>query len=572
MVKIHLEEMLKKISLAAALFFFPFAKALAFDFANENFYTKVHKQVVAHSWEIPVANTAKGLNVNTLDLAGLLAGDLKNLPTLCKSVGASAGNFSNLQHCLNEIKSLFLFEKSLAEMQLRAFENSLATEIWTDGDLNNSSFDLVADLNVIDAIFFESANILNSRFENSFSQAQLPKLFRLAGLNGVQQKATPKPSPTFTTFWKMLFPAALATNDLQDDLQIENDDQIPACFDPDEIFLETRASQEGNLNGQSIGIPDQQSANENANESSENENDFSTDEDEEADSSDFPNEADRNDSSFPDENAAFHGGEFPDFSEGASESGKGCSGDVVEMFGRIFCIPKFCGQHICIEIDFVPQGEGGKRNNFNKIAGIVGNMKENLQPLFEERNALTPSENTNKSWQIVDWHLPAIGVPISVFTKSPVRIERKESEKMPTATETFSEFQREIFPEGFADFVEETGQSAGFANNEVLLEALFPNCDTLLASSPEADLMELSQNCESEIANATPGIMGTGNILAKRELAGNFQIGLKNERKKNWEKYLKNFAENLEKIGEIVWQLSNKKEIEKIFKTNCKNS
>jgi len=61
---------------------------------------------------------------------------------------------SNLYQCLGNLKENYEYEKKLATLATTLKGDAFASEIWSDGDLSNSFFDLIVDFNIIETILF----------------------------------------------------------------------------------------------------------------------------------------------------------------------------------------------------------------------------------------------------------------------------------------------------------------------------------------------------------------------------------------------------------------------------------
>jgi hypothetical protein len=72
-----------------------------------------------------------------------------------------------LYNCLGILKDNYLYEKKLITLETKLKSEASASEIWSDGDLSNSFFDIIVDLNIIEVILF-SENSYEFPFSDNY--------------------------------------------------------------------------------------------------------------------------------------------------------------------------------------------------------------------------------------------------------------------------------------------------------------------------------------------------------------------------------------------------------------------
>ncbi len=152
--------------LLAIFFYCPQVQAFSAESFAKNFYGDI-KERVENEEKITVSgrvNFSTGLSHNIVE--ELMKGNLstENEQQVRKYCGEEGLIFNSV--CRENLKKTVVLEMDLAEMETQMDLELSADEIWANGTLQDSPFDLVVDLNIIDVILFgTSAEIPLARWD-----------------------------------------------------------------------------------------------------------------------------------------------------------------------------------------------------------------------------------------------------------------------------------------------------------------------------------------------------------------------------------------------------------------------
>lgn len=129
---------------------------------NKNLYLRVYNDIKNTTPQIAVQRVAGFADVSVEDITALRDGEIS-----LGTKGLCGDFFDGVMTCEREILDALEFETSLMELEVDMKEQLQASEIWANGSLADSGFDLIVDLNIIDVILFgKRANIFLQRFED----------------------------------------------------------------------------------------------------------------------------------------------------------------------------------------------------------------------------------------------------------------------------------------------------------------------------------------------------------------------------------------------------------------------
>lgn len=126
----------------------------------------------------------------------------------------------SLYQCISLLKDNYEYEKKLITLETTLKGDAEASEIWSDGDLSNSFFDLIVDLNIIEIILF-GENTYEYPFSDSYN-------FDSTSTNNDDNDTENSVSTEDTE-----------DNNQDDDNDTNEDNEtINICQDPEEIILD----------------------------------------------------------------------------------------------------------------------------------------------------------------------------------------------------------------------------------------------------------------------------------------------------------------------------------------------
>ena len=278
----------------------------------------------------------------------------------------------SLYNCLSTLKENYLYEKNLIAFETRLKGESMASEIWSDGDLSNSFFDVVVDLNIIEIILFGENTYeypFSDNYDFSDDEDDEDNI-------GDQEDSDDSDEDSDED------------NEVTDDEDSGEDDNtdegVEVCQDPDAINI-----------GEDIWIPDS-----NLNTGS---------------GSELTNNIDSNNSDNP-----YLGGEYQ-----FSDDDDDCDG--TSLFQGLLCVdPWPCDKFFCIKVSFIPQKVGNGDSRATSVQEIVTVGLEQLN--FLKGHTLTVRKNSNERF------IPSVSkffdrpIGLDVITQSiPIKLKPKKS-------------------------------------------------------------------------------------------------------------------------------------------------
>jgi hypothetical protein len=488
-------------------------------------YQNIYQSLQASTIEEPLDNTARALGISSDELESALSQG-ENLDQICADLLENIDYFE----CLEEAEALFAFEQTLSEMVAGEKQNALASEIWSNGTLFDSDFDLVVDLNVVDVLYFGSEaqtpnsrtfdpfarNRRNDTIEEDTARSQQSETSSAQGSQdtaqdneSVSQNEEDVESETSET-------ESEDSNPVNEQGYLENNDYLnAACRDPEALYFtgNNNANQEATENNSEA-----EGNHSEANEQSEGSNGSRGNQNSAQDQDRDLNAADNTLPPLPEEPL---GGDYPEFELATEEE---CSGEEVALFGNIYCVPEFCTSVLCVDIEFVP-GRAKVATRENSIKGLIDFAFAELEEAYLQKERLAPERNTLVHFDIRSWNLSDLGENIRIIDKAPTSTDRTTVDQFKTTREEFYEMQSEMFPEGIGAFADNLESTRGFINNRALLDSLLrPQCEEFLAR-------QLSGASESELFDqCLRGLdASTSPLLQDPERIRKFKIELNEE-------------------------------------------
>lgn len=302
----------------------------------KDLYIKIYESIKNDLETTSLERTAKQSNFTQADIKMVLQGELtENLQEKCQQIFESNTNTS-FYNCLGILQDNYQYEKKLATLETKLKAEATASEIWSDGDLSNSFFDIIVDLQIIEIILFGESNY-EYPFADfyDFSDTDEDNTDNKNGETpGDDTGDTPGPNP-------------------DDDQPDNNEDDSEICHDHEALDL-------GNIWRPK---PDKKT-----------ETDLETS------------------SQITSAIASYHGGEY-----NFPEADNSCTG--ISLMQNLLCIdPWPCNKFFCIKFDLIPQAIGNGGTEATSVQELVRIGLEQLNYL--KGHTLTVHENSNERFML----------------------------------------------------------------------------------------------------------------------------------------------------------------------------
>lgn len=531
--------------------------------ASDDFYSKIYDEIKKSKYETPLDRSSSQLGISSDELLGIL-NDKTELSKICKQLGKN-----EIHACYNEASQLFLFEKEVAEIEATEKIHAQATEMWMNGTLNdNDKFDVVVDLNIIDVIYFgKAARIPTSQEFNIFDDNDDDKSDETPEDPEAEKDFGAIDLPTYEVITE---PGEEESSDETENNEEEENEKITEepteedyskfiCQDPDALFFgsgENKSDEEITSDDNSIS-PD----------SSDNKNN-SKSSDKTTLRAGVISGADNH----------YLGSTYPTFGNEDMDSEDTCDGDEVEMFGNMFCIPKFCDNVLCIEIEFIAGRTPDRTTGTGKedcIKCLVDYASNDIEESYRVKDRLNPESHSTKHFWSRIWPPGELSFHIDVFTKPTGVAERITREKDMTLIEEYRSAMADSISQGSAAFVASDGSVDVSIDNKALLVSIIGNecLNYLNTAKAHSALSDIAKNCQINLENSQSALIQTNKKI--REFIVKYTEKKQQERKiHRWEEIIKNgfenFASQAKTINKIFRALPSKKDLVK-KEISCKN-
>lgn len=135
----------------------------ALDNPNEDLYLRIYDNLKYKAPKLAAKRAASFFELSADDIVALTEGEFPD------SVQEYCGDtFDSVVDCRTEILDAYILELELFYLEQELEEEAYASEVWSNGTLEDGSFDLLVDLNLIDLIIFgKRAKIATERFPES---------------------------------------------------------------------------------------------------------------------------------------------------------------------------------------------------------------------------------------------------------------------------------------------------------------------------------------------------------------------------------------------------------------------
>ncbi len=394
--------MKKIIFLFFGIFFFPYFGFCAiaqddeytyFRFPEEDLYMTIYKKSDEIE-EKALKNMEMLLNISPVVAPSALAGEtrstvkemvttpiseiiqriLKNNETvqdlniICKSSSILVDYYQ----CKEKIQKTYAQEIKILQQEYRLHWESLSESVWANGTLEDGSFDVLVDLNIIDTIFFgRNAKI---------SGGPNPFLFDENSVSGVLPPGSTSYSASKNVQYGSLNNNANGTNtdtktentNKKDPSNKNTQDPAQMCIDPEALFVK-KPSDSG-----SSGSDNTKNGNE-----SENNNTREAELQRQRLLGNFSGSRTRN---------YLNTSAFPENTEDT------CTGEQVALFGKRVCIDLRCDDIICIHITLIPGYRKVQMQDNDCIECSIHKGLNVLQPLSGLSGKLSPNDAPTEPW------------------------------------------------------------------------------------------------------------------------------------------------------------------------------
>lgn len=137
---------------------------------NQDLYLRIYNNMQYQAPKVAARRVANFLGVASEDIVALSE---EEIPEAFEEYCGQFTIFKDVERCREDILDAFLFELELFRLEAELEEETYASEVWSNGSLHDSSFDLLVDLNVIDVLLFgKAANPIVERFPHAASREQ----------------------------------------------------------------------------------------------------------------------------------------------------------------------------------------------------------------------------------------------------------------------------------------------------------------------------------------------------------------------------------------------------------------
>lgn len=307
-----------------------------------------------------------------------------------------------LYRCHGILEDNFKYEQHLIDLEGRLANEALASEVWSDGDLSNSFFDIMTDFNIVEIILF-GENTYTYPFDgdgsdSSDSGASGEGSDDTTGGTGEGGTGNDNTDGTSTN--------GNTEETSKDDTSGSEGDDSPeedssaadlSCRDPDEIVIDKLPP--------FISTPGSESTSTNTSETSNG-----------SDTSETSDGSDTSETSAPISENPYQGGSFE--SPGSSS---GCSGGT-SLFKGLLCVdPWPCDSFFCIKVSTVPQTPAGGSATATYVEEIV--LVGIGQLTYLKGHSLTVKKNSNERFMISVGKFLSHPISLDVVTQGiPVKL------------------------------------------------------------------------------------------------------------------------------------------------------
>lgn len=322
----------------------------------QGLYLRIYESVKNDLGKKSLERISKQSTFSQSDIEQALEGNFtENLIEKCKALYNQSNLSSDLYSCLSTLEENYNYEKRLVALETEMKGEGEANEIWSDGELSNSFFDLIVDLNIIEIILF-GENTYEFPFSDNYDFSDNSNN---SDSNNAENQNSSNNSGSGTN---------LDGNNQNTDGENSGDNQnndnnninTLICQDPDAITLVKNVWQ----------------ADENLDTVSDS-NSGST-----ADSQES-NNSNQDKTVNPYLGGGYH---FP-------QNGDSCDG--TSLFQGLLCVDKWpCENFFCIKVSFVPQDVGNGGNKATSVKELVTIGLEQLN--FLKGHTLTVHKNSNE--------------------------------------------------------------------------------------------------------------------------------------------------------------------------------
>lgn len=559
-----------------------------------SFYSDIYKTVKESPGENARDRVSVQLGISKSTLKEIVnktisSGELAGLCGSLMGLRVSEMTQADLLVCADEISKLYDFELEIAKLENTQSQKALATEIWSNGTLADSEFDLVVDLNLIDVLFFSStAAIPNARVYNLFDGEKDDHGYYDDNYETDEDYA-----------------------DLEaDEMETENVNVADSNVDDSERRMSVaKKAKEESLVEKLMGVDEQKfvayenvcSAPDQLLLTSETlemlEKDSKEIEQEVGDGSSSPKRKIYNrKEDWTAQSSNYKGGNYPTFADVSSGSGSGsgsgskvnwgsgvgCQGEAFSMFGGDFCIPKFCNENICVDVELIKDIKK-RETKENCIECLVDFAAKNIKEAYDQKERLNPCQNTSVHFNIRCSHLPMPRFNFNIFGKAPTATNAETSDQKKTVTEEVREIQKDFFIATDSDGVPTTTtvSAAGIGDdntkimsNRAILDMLIKDCADVTALIPEGDSKDMIKMCRENMEKQG-GIMIFENAQYKQSLRAILKSKGQNELRGQYFKEMNQqftaLSSEIETIAKLLAQMISAKEIDKKAQ-DCKTS
>ena len=514
------------------------------------FYFKIYQSIKHDQTEKVNETVAKQLNISQNQLTSLLNGNNKALAKICRSVKAN-----ELWSYFLEVEELLEFERSLAKITYQQKQNALSNEIWTNGSLSDGEFDLIVDLNVIDAIYFgKKSETLSSRVmdipldfsKDKEEQTSKNNKEEIKEEQTSQENDSSKKEEDIKKEQEQENKEKEQENEKNQDKDKTTKSEKFICQDPSSINLENI------FTNQNITEKDQNEEDQVINQNQNNNQESRQKENQKQEAMD-----------------SYLGGDFPIFPDNEN-SGCQKSQDSIEMFGGYFCIPHFCKGAFCLEIELIP-GRKEVADKTNCIKCLIDFADHELEETYLQKAHLAPRQNSLEFFWL---RTPVFLADMFNFnpkliTKPPYKADKKTPDTYKSTVEEIRSLQNTLFPEIIGNFIEKSGKMEGMMSNKAMLNALLTDtCDNISSIMPEGiSSDEMIRQCSNDNKNLKSRFLLSEN---QRNNLKQENIDFLLQRWQVWNDYLKEFSENAKAINELIRKLPPSDQIDKITNKDCK--
>lgn len=547
---------MRKIVFFLTALFLPLTAAQAGD---NDFFTTIYKEAKKSAHEVPLKRMSVQLGVATGDIDDLLSGSLneKTMINLCKTNDRAA-----LVGCLQEIYRLYLFEKSIAQIENYEKELAYAAELWANGTLVDGSFDLVVDLNIIDVLYFGStAQIPVARFFDPFATAPAYNTpgngdgGDSTGGNGSDNgDGNGNGEETDDSDGNDEGDSGGdADGDSADDGENYADQ---ACGDPEAVPLDGTSGALASGAGSAAGSDWRERRD------LRNLHDFG-----------------RNSGLL----SGYLGGEYPALSVLDDIR---CPGTLYQMFGHSYCIPKFCNDVICITVELIDDdnategGSGGSAsasggdtvNDENCVQCLIKGGLKALDEAYRQKERLSPTQNTPVHWDIRNWTLGDFRLETTLATKPAPAASHQTPDQQNTVAQEIRLIQTASFPSG-GSFAADNDTNKLLNNRQMLDLILSADCDSFLNRIPyPAEREALMTTCnEGRAALSSPLLRKEYIKYFREEILNKLARELRTEYWREMQQQFNEFSGMVQAINSLFANLMTAEEISKKM-VNCQTT